>query len=336
MQRRTAGMILVLAGLVLVVEPFAEKMFSRTGTFEKLSADFRPVMQPEAIAAFESDLQSLSTLPAAVQTSLLPAIAQAANLTPAQLQQLLATNYPAITAGLQAAGPVSTQLGAQIVALRAQQADFQKVDAIPTKTQSTEGIPWALVLAGVIAIIAGAAIFVPGGRFVPVTAVVLGALLIGVPLLTSMPSKSVASSRLNGANRTVLTRQNADSLRQAATTFTTMADEFQTKLLPDLSTQFNIPPAVLQSNPVVASIATTLPAGLARMQSFAGLIDRNVARYEAVRQVSFIRVTWIIIGSGIAVLFAGLIGLAYAQEVGAVREHRIRRALGRKEKEAAA
>jgi hypothetical protein len=335
MQRKTAGVILVLAGLVLVVEPFADKLFSRTQKFEAMTADFRPVMRPETIATFRQDLQTLSALPAALQSSLIPALAQQAHVTPAQLQQLLASNYPAITNGVQAIGPLSAQLTRTLDTMQSQLSDFEKTDAIPTKTRSTEGIPWALLLTGIVALIAGFAVFSPG-RIAPAVAVVLGALLIGVPLVTSMPTKTPAADRLNASNRALITTANAEALNTAVTTLTALGTEFQTKLIPDLAARFQIPPAQLVANPVVASLATALPAGLQRIQTAATLIDSNVARYEAVRPVSFVRVMWVSIGSGMAALLAGILGLAYAQGAAEVREHRIRRALTRRSKEAAA
>lgn len=335
MQRRTAAVILVLAGLLLIVEPLADRLFTRTEPFEAMTNDFRPVMRPEVIATFRQDLRTIEGLPAAVNNNLIPAFAAQANVPPQQFAQLLATQYPKITGGLQAIGQIAPRLDATLTAMDAQRADFAKADSIPTNSQSTKSVPWAILIAGLVALIAGVAMLGPG-RFVPAVATVLGALLIGVPLLISMPAKAAGADRLNASNRALLTTTNADSLRQALATFQEMGTEFQTNLIPGLAAQFKITPAQVLANPVVSAIATSLPAGLERMQTFSVLIDENVPRYDAIKPVSFRRVTWVVVYAGIATLLAGLLGLTAAESKAILREHRIRRMLGRGSKEAAA
>ena len=120
--RRLVLSMFLLIGLALIVAPISMSMFSRASDGEKMVNDFRPIMQPanvkttadyynnvftklrpialamtpQTIAKFNAYMQGFQGMQADGQ-KLVPALAQAMHMTPTQVQQMLAKEFPAMS-----------------------------------------------------------------------------------------------------------------------------------------------------------------------------------------------------------------------------------------------
>jgi hypothetical protein len=119
--RRVALSVLLVIGVGLIVAPLSMSMFSRTRDGEQTVNTFRPLMQPAAVQttadyynnvftklrpiALAMNQQTIDKFNGYLQgfqgmstdaKKLVPALAQAMHMTPAQVQQLFATQFPAM------------------------------------------------------------------------------------------------------------------------------------------------------------------------------------------------------------------------------------------------
>jgi hypothetical protein len=111
MRRLTLSFFLVV-GVALIVTPLAMSMFDRSSNGEKMMNGFRPLMKPAAVQTTADYYDNVFTklrpfalvMPGVQQDAqkLIPALAKALHMTPAQVQQMLATQFPSLAKMLQA------------------------------------------------------------------------------------------------------------------------------------------------------------------------------------------------------------------------------------------
>lgn len=311
-----AGMI--AAGIALIAVAFGYLMFWRTGPFEALTADFRPLMTSQSVAQMETDIAGLEVAAAEYNGALIPALAGRAGTTPAALKAQFAQRYPAATAGMDRIPQIATGLRSLAGTFAAERARFAQADAIPTRGLSTTAIPWLLTGAGLIAIVVAAG--ATRRRFPAVVAIVLGVALAGVPLIISMPSKAAAADRLNANLDPTFTAARVVQTEQAVATLTAMTTEITTVMLPQVSAQLGLPASqvnafLAQNFPALTATLQSAPQALARAQSIASVYGENLSRYEDVKPVSFRVITWTAIGAGLVLIVAGAAAFGSAAQV---------------------
>ncbi|MGZ4386562.1 MAG: hypothetical protein ACXVZO_06505 [Gaiellaceae bacterium] len=196
--RRVVLAVLLVVGLALVIAPFAFSMFSRTSDGEQMMNSFRPIMQQESVDKTVyymnnvfSPLRPISQLMTkdrvatlgaymqgmqAMQTEapkLVPMLAQAMHVTPAQVQVMMAKQYPALAqtftalpqmnkdfatvlAPMGKAVPVFQQVPPGldhyhpiVLAVADNVGNFQSVDALPRMGL----FPWFFVIPGALIVL---------------------------------------------------------------------------------------------------------------------------------------------------------------------------------------
>ena len=214
--RRIAFTVLLAIGVVLIVAPISMSMFSRTSAGEQTVDTFRPIMQPtnvrttadyydsvftklrpialmmndRTLAKFDGYLAGMKGM----QTDaarLVPALAQALHTTPAQVQQMLAAEFPSMAKMLQALPQMSSDFGGLMTAMKNNVPVFERVppglDHYKPLVQTMEAnvdnyaaidamprmslFPWFFVAPGIlIVLVAGVALlheWRPGALHVP-------------------------------------------------------------------------------------------------------------------------------------------------------------------------
>lgn len=152
--RRAALVVLFVVGVALVAAPFAFSMFSRASDGAKMVDDFRPIMRAdnvrttadyynnvfvplrevvplmsqENVDKFNGYLKGIQGTQAD-SAKLVPALARQLGTTPAQVQQLLATQFPSLAQMLQNLPALSKDFGGLLGALGANVDTFQRVPA---------------------------------------------------------------------------------------------------------------------------------------------------------------------------------------------------------------
>ena len=161
---------LLVVGLGLIVAPVAMGMFDKTSKGEAMVNSFRPIMQPASVQKTTyyydkvfTPLGPFSKLMPGVASDaqkLVPALAQALHMTPAQVQRMLKTQYPSLAAMLQSL-PQAQQIFDQVPpglahyqplvrTMNANVDNYAAVDSLPAMGL----FPWFFILPGILIVLA--------------------------------------------------------------------------------------------------------------------------------------------------------------------------------------
>ncbi len=150
MSRKITWVVLAV-GLAMVVMPFAISLPGRASAGQKMIDGFRPLMQPAAVDTTASyytqtfvPLRAVAQggVQAAAETpQLMATLAAGLHMTPAQLQQLMQTNFPAFAALLQQFPqlvPVFTKVPPGldyykplVTTMQANVSNYKQIDSLP-------------------------------------------------------------------------------------------------------------------------------------------------------------------------------------------------------------
>jgi hypothetical protein len=310
---RVAAGLLVLIGAGFLAVTLAANLFHVGPAFDRLTTDFRPVMTQKAIQTDQQDIAALAIANTEIQTKMMPALAQQLGMTPTQFSTMMATQYPAVTAGLAAVPQITPSFSSLVTTLDEQRPYFKAADAIPTTSVPATSVPWSLFAVGLLT--AGFGVWVwfrPRGSAVAVT--VVGAALIAVPLILSMPHKASYADTLNDNLKPVYSQQLITQANSSVTTLSAMGTEMQQKMLPDLATQLNMTPEQLntfmgQNFPATSAALAGLPQSLGRFQNLVTTFDGRLSDYNTLKPVSFVPIVWFMIGGGAALFLLGGAGV---------------------------
>jgi hypothetical protein len=151
MRRLVLSLFLVI-GIGLIVAPLSMSMFSRTSDGEQTVNTFRPIMQPasvqttadyynnvftklrpialamtpQTIAKFNGYMQGFEGMQSDAQ-KLVPALAQAMHMTSAQVQQMFATQFPAMAQMLTSLPQMQRDFGGLMGMMAANVDTFKRV-----------------------------------------------------------------------------------------------------------------------------------------------------------------------------------------------------------------
>ena len=207
--RRPIVIVLLLIGVGLIVAPLSMSMFSRASDGQKMVNDFRPIMQPanvQTTAMYYDDVftplrkvvplmtqQNMDRFNGYLQgikgmesdaAKLVPALATALHMTPAQVQQFIGQQFPAMAKMLQSLPQMSKDFGGLLVVMSANVAIFQQVPAgldhykpLVTTMQRNTGtyasvdalprmglFPWFFIVPGILIILGSGLLFVGDWR----------------------------------------------------------------------------------------------------------------------------------------------------------------------------
>lgn len=310
---RVAAGLLVLIGVGFVGVALGANLFHVGPAFDRLTNDFRPIMTQKALQTDQQDIATLAAANAEIQNKMMPALAQQLGVTPAQFSTTMARQYPAVTAGLAAMPQITPSFTSLVTTLDQQRPYFEAADAIPTSSVAATSVPWSLFGVGLVT--AGIGVWVwfkPRGSAVAAT--VVGAALIAIPLVLSMPHKASYADTMNANLKPVYTQQLITGADSSLTTLSAMGTEMQQKMMPDLATQLNMTPAQLNTYfaknfPATTAALAGLPQSMGRFQDLTARFDNRLSDYNTLKPVSFVPIVQFMIGGGIALLLLGGAGV---------------------------
>lgn len=305
MQRRIAASLVVIVGAILIGMVATTHLFGAASAFERLSDDFRPLNQDAATAQARADLTGMKNVTTEFSQKGTSVLAQALGREPSQVTSFFASQFPQTATAFLQLPTIIGGLERTSTTLDAERARFADADAIPTKSVSSWSVPLFIVIAGVLAILLGGLLIT--SRAATGLALLLGALMIAVPLVLSLPQKSSSADTMNENLAPIFTQATVTELNGAVVTLGNMATELQTKLVPVLADATGQPPAQVQAFLAAQfpALTTTLPGfgpALQRLQATATTIDRNLADFGATSAVSLVPIAWSIITAGIITL----------------------------------
>lgn len=313
--RKLAASAMVLIGAAFVAVTVMANLFRVGPAFDRLSDGFRPIMTHSAIQTARQDVAGLSAAGKEIQTALLPALAQQLNVTPAQLQAMLETQYPYVATGLRALPTITPQFTGLVDTMDRTQPLFVSADAIPTKDIPAASMPWSLLVVGLLT--AGLGVFVwfsPRLR-PPLIVAVVGAALVALPLSFGLLTKASDADQMNANLKPLYNQALIANAGSALQTMTAMGTQMQQEMLPQLAAQLHMTQPQLQAMltenfPATARALQTMPATLTRFQDMVSTFDRHLGDYRTLRPVSFEPIVWFMLISGGVLFGLGAVGVA--------------------------
>ena len=310
MVRRSAAWVMMAVGALFITVTFTNHLFSVGPAFDRMSADFRPIMTSQEIATYRGDINNLSAAVSELQTKAMPAIATQLGMTPQAFNAFMGQQFPAVANGLQIVPSATQQFGGVIDVLDNERARFTQADQIPTNWLPAKTIPWTLLFVGIALILAGWATLrgvINGLRF----ALALAVLLVVLPFGMSLPSKASSADTMNKNLEPVYTQQLITGANASLATLGAMGTEMQAKMLPALAQSLHMSGSQLQgflatNFPTVAAELAVMPATMTRFGALVSTFSDRLGDYNTLKPVSFVPIVWMIIGGGLVVtIFTG-------------------------------
>lgn len=150
---RGGAVVAVVLGALMIAAPLALSLPQKAGDADQLNSNLEPVYTAALVAQAEGALTTVSAMGTQMQATMLPALAAQLDLTPAQLQQLLVTSFPATAAAL---GNLPTALPRFQELVQAFDANLGNYDTL--KPVSFVPIIWTTMGLGALTVLCGAAV----------------------------------------------------------------------------------------------------------------------------------------------------------------------------------
>ncbi|HET7235773.1 MAG TPA: hypothetical protein VFK59_04995 [Actinomycetota bacterium] len=315
-QRKTAGVIVALVGVVLIGSIIVNDLFSVGPAFEDMSDGFRPVMTEETIATLEQDLQGMQAAGEEFQTTGVPMFSDALGMTPEEFTAFMQEQYPDVAAGIEQLPAITESFGGVVGTLEAELERFASADAIPTTTLPATTIPWGMLVAGGLLIILGVLIAVLRGRTAPIIAAVVGGLLVVVPFALSLPTKAADADQMNENLKPVYTQELLTGAEQSLAVVGAMGTQMTEEMLPALGAQLGMDEATLQAflgdnMPAMAGVIEGMPEAMGRFTALVETFGTHLEDYLVLTEVAFVPIVWTLIVGG-AIALAGALWALFA------------------------
>ncbi len=277
---RIITVVALVVGVVLVAIPIATNLFSKASAVDDLTDDLRPVFTDEQLTQADADMTAIEAMAAQLGGEAIPALAEQFGATPEAFAEGLATDHPAVGAGMQQL-PVILPYFRQIVdGLRAEQGDFHLADAIPTKDLPAIVVPFLFLVPGLVLVaVAGLALVRSRPRLVLPVALAIGAVLVIAPLVLCVPAKTQAVDDLTDAFRPTFSPEGLATTRQHLDTVHAMVDELVGQALPALAAGLSMPAADFQA--FLGEQFPDVATGLGSIDAILGRFDGLVAAVES-------------------------------------------------------
>lgn len=320
MVRKMSLVLIVLVGAFWVASALALDYPKKTQAVDNLTNSFRPAFTSAALDQSAADLRTSSTFADDFRTKAAPALAQELHLTPEQFLTTVAKQYPAVGAGFTQLPQILAYFDSVHRTMADQQKNFQRADAIPTKSVPNTAVTWLFVVPGIVAIVLGVVGFFFWRRAVPVLAAVLGLGVLVTTLVISTPAKTRAVDRVNDAFRPIFTTQSVEQARGYVTTLQAMQAQLTDQALPGLAAELHVTPQQLSATlaadfPTVATGLQQLPAILGRIDALVNTVGDNVANFQLVdaiptKDLATTTVEWQFAIPAAVLVLAGSAGIA--------------------------
>jgi Sec-independent protein translocase protein TatA len=309
MSKRLPALGVVAIGIIVLIVLFATNLFTVGSAFESLTDEFRPIMTDQAIKTAQADVASLGAVSDEFTNKVAPAIAQAMQMTPDELNVFLGTNFPAVAAGVAALPQVVPQFTGVVDLLAEQQSNFESADAIPTSNLPATTVPWIILLIGVGAIVVGI-VMLRKTRFAWLIAVGFGVLVVAFTLVLSFLPKSSAADDMNAALKPVYNQELVSGSAQALGVVSAMGQQMSEQMLPALSQALGMDATQMQGFlsqfPATAGALQNLGDTLGRFQKMVTAFDSQLDNYNTIKDTALNPIAMMILVAGLLVIVCGL------------------------------
>lgn len=309
MSKRLPAFGVIAIGVIVLIVLFANNLFTVGTAFEELTDAFRPIMTDEAIETAQADVAGLGAVSEEFNTQLGPAVAEALQMTPDELNVFMGTNFPAVAAGVAALPDIVTQFTGVVGLLAEQQSNFEQADAIPTSSAPASTVPWIILLIGVGAIVV-AILMLGRVRQAWLIAVGFGVLVVVFSVALSFLPKSSAADDMNEALKPVYTEELVAGSAQALGVVGAMGQQMQNEMLPALAQQLGMDEAAMQQFlgqfPATAAALGGLGDSLGRFQSMVTAFDSQLDNYNTIKNTQLYPIALVVLIGGLLIIVCGV------------------------------
>jgi hypothetical protein len=309
MSKRLPAFGVLAIGVIVLIVLFANNLFTVGTAFEELTDEFRPIMTDEAIAAAKADVAGLGAVSEEFNTQVAPAVAEALQMTPDELNTFLGTNFPAVAAGVAALPGIVDQFTSVVALLEQQQSNFEQADQIPTSNLPASSVPWIILLIGVGALLVGI-VMLGRSNYAWLVATGFGVLVVALSLLLSFLPKSSAADDLNAALKPVYTPELVAQSAQALGVVGAMGQQMQEEMLPALAQQLQMDEAgmeaFLSQFPATAAALEGLSGSMERFQTMVTAFDSQLENYDTIKNTELYPIALLVLVSGLLIVVCGI------------------------------
>jgi cell division septation protein DedD len=317
MSKRLPAFGVLAIGIIVLIVLFANNLFTVGSAFEALTDEFRPIMTTEAISTAKADVEALGAVSEEFNTQVAPAVAQALQMSPDELNAFLGTQFPSVAAGVASLPSIVPQFTGVVDLLASQQSNFESADAIPTSSLPATTVPWIVLLIGVGAIVV-AVVMLRKTRFAWLIAIAFGVLVVVFSLALSFLSKSQAADDMNAALKPVYNQELVSGSAEALGVVSAMGRQMGDEMLPALSQQLGMDDAQMQAFlsqfPATAGALQSLPDSIGRFQTMVTAFDSQLDNYDTIKNTALHPIALVILVAGLFIIVCGIWGFMADRE----------------------
>lgn len=309
--RRIAAVVTMVVGVVLLISTFANNLFEVGPDFEEMIDDFRPMLAEESIETARVDLTMLGSVGTEFETAIVPALSQQLGMTPEDFAGFVGSNFPDVSAGIQALPQIVPTFNGLVDTLDSQRDLFESADAIPTESLPATTVPWSLMFAGIALFLAGGLMYKPGWLGIAVAGG-LSVLIVVATLVLSLVPKASDADQLNENLQPIYTAELVSQAQGSLGVVEAMGTQMQTEMLPALAAQLEMSNEQLngflgENFPATAQALATMPDALERFGGLTSNFDNNLDNFETIKPVAFSPIIWTLLIGGVVALLASIV-----------------------------
>lgn len=160
--RRPGAVLAAVLGVGLIVAPLVMTLPSKADAADTMNSNFKPVYTAEFVGKAQQSLTAMKAMGAELQTKLLPDLAAQMQMTPAQLQGYLQSNFPTMAAGMAAMPSAFARFDKLVGAF---DSSLDNYDTL--KPVKLVPIVWATIVAGFLVAGTAGLVLVQGAAAAP-------------------------------------------------------------------------------------------------------------------------------------------------------------------------
>ncbi|HZS13287.1 MAG TPA: hypothetical protein VFC09_01690 [Candidatus Dormibacteraeota bacterium] len=154
-----------VVSLVMVVGLLSVSMYGKASAADQMTTAFKPVFAAQSVQQAQSYTATAGAMATEFSTKLVPGLAQALHVTPAQLSQSMAASYPAVAAGATLLPQIMQRMQSATNLIVTQAGNFDQSASIPWSPGSMVAMFWMMMAPALLGLGIGAgALVLLGGR----------------------------------------------------------------------------------------------------------------------------------------------------------------------------
>lgn len=312
---RALAAVTAVAGIAaLAIVPVID-LPGRASAGRAIQAEFAYTMSPTGLRALRSTFNMIDAFGTQFVDQTLPGLERELKLTPAQLDTLLRTNFPATWRGVHEIPGALALVRPVVPRIVGMAADYRAVTRIPGFGLPLRSVTWLLLLLGAGLLIVGTAAFLLPGRLSLAALATVGALAVAIPLAMNLPAKFDSGTRVVAVADIALSQHAATVAATTTHVVDDLVAEVDRSLIPALAKATHRSPAAFTS-----SLAAAYPAvatGLRDWSSVRGSGYALAAAQQAsvrpfqddISDLPLGALPWLVIGPGAALALLALTAL---------------------------